>query len=88
MSTVGSRPGKRKWSLTRAALYGLTLQTTALILGNLADGGKEFAEYAHARPGQIIGYFGAQMLFSPMIFVGIAFIRQKFRTRKLLSKDN
>jgi hypothetical protein len=75
-----SRPHKTKWSLSRAALYGLLLQVAALIVANLADGGREFAEYAHARPGQIIGHFVGQMLVSPVIFVGIAFIRNCFIT--------
>jgi H+/Cl- antiporter ClcA len=69
---------KRKWSLWRAALYGLILAVIAFAISNLADGGKDLSVWLHSRPDLMMSYFSERLLFAPTLFIVIAFIRNRF----------
>jgi H+/Cl- antiporter ClcA len=78
MAVAENRTGKRKWSLWRAALYGLILAVITFITSNLANEGKELSIWLQARPAEMIAYFGARLLAAPLLFVLIAFICNRF----------
>jgi hypothetical protein len=62
-----------------AALYGLALSVITFATSNLADQGADFRLWmTYGRPGELIGYFGGQLLAAPLIFVLVAFIRNRF----------
>jgi hypothetical protein len=64
-----------RWSLKRAAVYGLILQAVAFIVSNLADGGADLAVWLQGRPAQYVTYILAQFLPAPVIFVAVAAVR-------------
>jgi hypothetical protein len=66
---------KQKWSLGRAAFYGLILALVVLVVSNLADQRKNLLIWLNARPGEMLGYFEAQLLLAPIVFVVVALIR-------------
>jgi len=74
-------PGKRKWSLWRAANVGLVVSVLPLAL-QIANGkGVEIASQAQALGVENIAYLGGQVLAGPLLFVLIAIIRNAFRRR-------
>ena len=66
----------KKWSLWRAALTGFLIYLAIYVLGTTINNrwDRELA-WLNGRPGQVIGYFGAQFLLLPLVFVVIAIIR-------------
>ena len=70
---------KKKWSLQRAFLCGLAVQSIAFIISVLGDGGENAMHWLqHGRIGEQVGYFGGQLLAAPLIFVFVAFVRNRF----------
>ena len=78
MTLSTSRTKKAKWRLSRALLYGLLLSLVLFATSNMVDGGKDLSIWLHARPAEMIGYFGGQLLFLPILFAAVAFIRNRF----------
>jgi hypothetical protein len=80
MIAADGERGRRKWSLWRAALYGLIVAAIAFTTSNLADGGKHLAVLIHAPAQEAIPYFAGQMLvaLAPALFVLVAFLRNRF----------
>jgi hypothetical protein len=73
------RKVKQRWSLLRSALYGFLFGLIPFVTHNLADGGKTSMHWLqNGRAGEIAGYFGGQLLFCPLLFVLIAFVRNLF----------
>ena len=81
MSPSENLSAKPQWSLWRAALYGLLIQIIVLVISGLADGGKDFFLWLHARPSEMVTHFVGELLAGPLIFVAIARIRN-WRVRK------
>jgi H+/Cl- antiporter ClcA len=73
-----NQPGKRKWSLWRAALLGLVIAVCLLAINSVADRGKELSIRLHAPPAEMTGYFMGRLLLLPILLVLIAFIRNFF----------
>jgi hypothetical protein len=79
MPVSASDKPARKWSLWRAALYGLILQSIVFVTSNLADGGNDAMYWLQqGRPAAIVAYFGGQLIAAPLVFVLVAFIRNRF----------
>jgi hypothetical protein len=66
------RKPRPKWSLWRAALYGLAASIIVLAINTLADGGKELIE---SNPSRAAGYLVGSLGIWPIIFVIVAAIR-------------
>ena len=76
MSVAGDRPPKKKWSLWRAALYGLIVSVIVLVINIISAGG---ALWPHVRSGnEMIGYAAGRLFFLPLVFVLVAVIRNSF----------
>ena len=78
MSVRGDQTSKKKLRLWRAALYGLIAAVIVYIINNAANDWQEFATWSQARPGEMVGYAIGRFGFLPMLFILIAFIRNRF----------
>jgi hypothetical protein len=68
-----------KWSLWRAALYGLAIGLAVFAVNTMADGGQDLAAWwSYGRPAEIVAYLGGRLLILPILFVVIAFVRNRF----------
>ena len=73
-----NRPGKRKWSLWRAALLGLAITFGVFLINLLAEGTEQLTPWLNARPSEMIAYFAGRLLWLPTLLVLIAFVRNLF----------
>lgn len=65
-----------RWRYSRAFLWGLLASAVAFTTGNLADGGRDLSLWANnGTKGELIGYYGTQILMWPILFMTIALIR-------------
>lgn len=69
---------KKKWSLWKAGLLGLALQIGAFVVNNAANNNWSDLAYLNASIGEALAYFAGRLLFFPLIFVLVAFIRNRF----------
>jgi hypothetical protein len=69
-NTLVPRP---RWSLWRAALYGLIASIIVLAINTLADGGEELSDWSN--PSRAAGYLVGSLGIWPIIFVIVVAIR-------------
>jgi hypothetical protein len=68
-----------KWSLWRAALYGLGVGLAVFVISTMADGGRNLSMWwSNGRPEEIAAYLAGQLTAAPLLFVVVAFIRNRF----------
>jgi hypothetical protein len=69
---------EKKWSLWRAALYGLIAGVILFVINDAANGWQEFSTWSQARPSEVISFAIGRFGFPPVLFVLVAFIRNRF----------
>jgi hypothetical protein len=67
----------KRWSLWRAALYGLLLQAFANGMSAVADKGKDAALWWNASDAEMIVHFTAMMVPAPALFVLVAWLHNR-----------
>ena len=66
---------EKKWSLWRAALYGLIAGMILFVISDAANGWQEVSTWSQARAGEVFGHAIGRFGFPPILFVLVAFIR-------------
>jgi hypothetical protein len=71
-----SRRGNGPYGAPRSTAI---LQSIVFVTSNLADGGNDAIYWLQqGRPAAIVAYFGGQLIATPLVFVLVAFIRNRF----------
>lgn len=82
---------KKSWSIRRAILAGLILQSLGFAASNISDGGADLSKWLSAPPRFYIPYIIGQFAPVPILFAIIAVIRnlavRKLRRSKPASVD-
>jgi hypothetical protein len=63
---------EKKWSLWRAALYGLIAGVILFVINDAANGWQEFSTWSQARPSEVISFAIGRFGFPPVLFVLVA----------------